>query len=188
MNYHAIPTIQTRTENIWKHTVFLSTMGKGKQQSKKKAGGGKSSSVGTGESFAMIDPNRIRFQHSKIRPYFSGCGRSVRDTLEEIRQGKLSPDALPPIQVIAGVGSEDEGWYFSLNNRRLWVLKRCREEGLLLRSNNEIKVRVRAPKSSSEAERYSVRNCALEAKFLRERCPLDEEGEKHVEETHQIQE
>jgi hypothetical protein len=46
-----------------------------------------------------IDPERIRFQHSRIRPFFSGCGRGVVDTLDEIRQGKLSPSDLPPIQV-----------------------------------------------------------------------------------------
>lgn len=60
----------------------------------------------------------------------------------------------------------DEPWYFSLNNRRLWVLKRCREEGLL--ENNRIAVRVRAPASASEAARYTVDKCALDAKFIRE--------------------
>lgn len=62
---------------------------------------------------------------------------------------------------------EEQGpWYFSLNNRRLWVLKRLREEGLL--PNNEIAVRVRAPKSDAEKQRYSLENCALEAKLMRE--------------------
>ena len=46
-----------------------------------------------------VNPSRIRFQHSRIRPYFSGCGRSVVETLEEIRRGELSPADLPPIQV-----------------------------------------------------------------------------------------
>ena len=60
----------------------------------------------------------------------------------------------------------DEGpWYFSLNNRRLWVLKRCREEGLLV--NNLVKCRVRAPKSNAEALRYSLENCAVEAKVMK---------------------
>jgi hypothetical protein len=70
------------------------------------------------------------------------------------------------MQVIAGSDDTDDGlpWYFSLNNRRLWVLKRCKEEGLL----NQIRVRVRAPKSKAEAERYCVANCALEAKVMRE--------------------
>ncbi|KAL7541960.1 hypothetical protein ACHAWF_007058, partial [Thalassiosira exigua] len=116
--------------------------------------------------------SQIRYQHSRIRPYFSGCGRSVADTLDEIRQGKLEPGALPPIQVLIGP-DENDGlgpWYFSLNNRRLWVLKQCQKEGLLdnEKYNNMIPVRVRMPKSGAEAERYSVENCALEAKFMRE--------------------
>jgi hypothetical protein len=118
-------------------------------------------------SMIWVDPNRVRFQHSKIRPLFSGCGRSIYDTLESIRNREITPSDLPPIQVIVGPGTEDEGpWYFSLNNRRLWVLKRCREEGLL--ENNQIQVRVRAPKSSAEEARYSLQNCALEAKVIRE--------------------
>lgn len=72
-------------------------------------------------------------------------------------------------KVIVGPEAEDGPWYFSLNNRRLWVLKRCREEGLL--ENNSIRVRVRAPKSESEMERYTLQNCAVEAKFLREKQP-----------------
>jgi hypothetical protein len=61
-------------------------------------------------------------------------------------------------------------WYFSLNNRRLWVLKQCHKEGLLDNEihNNSIAVRVRAPKGVGEAQRYTLDNCALEAKFTRE--------------------
>ena len=119
----------------------------------------------------MVDPARVRFQHSRIRPIFSGCGRSVEGTLEEIRKGKVKPSDLPPIQVIVGrddMTSSDGPWYFSLNNRRLWVLKRCREEGLL--PNNQIFVRVRKPKSEQEALRYSIENCALEAKIISEKA------------------
>ncbi len=47
------------------------------------------------------------------------------------------------------------------------MLKRCREEGLL--ENDLIKVRVRQPKSINELARYSIENCAVEAKFIRER-------------------
>jgi hypothetical protein len=67
---------------------------------------------------------------------------------------------------LVGPETADGPWYFSLNNRRLWVLKRCREEGLL--KDNQIAVRVRQPKSASEASRYTVENCALEAKIMRE--------------------
>lgn len=132
-----------------------------------------------GSWFIYIDPERIRYQHARIRPYFSGCGRSVTDTLEEIRQGRLQPSDLPPIQVIPGPpinsnnssnnNNEDDDdcrWYFSLNNRRLWVLKQCRKEGLL--QDNVVRVRVRLPKSKAEAERYTLDKCALEAKFMRQ--------------------
>lgn len=129
---------------------------------------------------------KIRFQHSRIRPYFSGCGRGVIETLEEIRRGELEPCDLPPIQVLVGSPShnndnnedvvddvnddDDVGpWYYSLNNRRLWVLKQCHKEGLLdnARYNNLIAVRVRRPKSVDEIRRYTIANCALEAKFTR---------------------
>ena len=61
-----------------------------------------------------VDPSRVRFQDSKIRPVFSGCGRSVFDTLEPIRNGDIQPEDIPPIQVIPG----PDGWYFALNNCR----------------------------------------------------------------------
>jgi len=125
-----------------------------------------------GQDLIHISPSRVRFQHSKIRPVFSGCGRSVTETLDEIRRGNLEPGDLPPIQVLIGP-NENDGlgpWYFSLNNRRLWVLKQCHKDGLLdnERYNNKIPVRVRIPKSQAESERYTAANCALEAKFMRE--------------------
>jgi len=69
-------------------------------------------------------------------------------------------------KVIIGPETEDGPSYFSLNNRRLWVLKRCRDEGLL--EHNLIQVRVRKPKSNAELARYSIENCALEAKIMKE--------------------
>lgn len=127
----------------------------------------KSNSGTAGDGWLSVDPNRVRFQHSRIRPHFSGCGRSVIQTLQDIRDGTIKAQDLPPIQVIVGpVGDDGERWYFSLNNRRLWVLKRCREEGLL--ENNQVRVRVRHAKSCAESERYTLQNCAVEAKFMRE--------------------
>lgn len=143
-------------------------MGKSRNKKKKSTNANAQTS---GAGFLDVDPARVRFQYSKIRPYFSGCGRSVLDTLESIRHGELKPEDLPPIQVIIGP-DENDGlgpWYFSLNNRRLYVLKRCREEGLL--KNDKIRVRVREAKSAKEAERYSLKNCAVEAKFMRESAP-----------------
>lgn len=140
------------------------------------------------EGLIAVDPRRVRFQYSKIRPHFSGCGRSVVSTLDSIRNGELSPADLPPIQVLVGPVDEADGkrWYFSLNNRRLWVFKRCAEEGLLSDTNGKIWVRVREPKSQKEKERYSLENCAVEAKFIRERkpdaAPAIENDEAKVEE------
>ena len=73
-------------------------------------------------------------------------------------------------QVLIGPVDETDGkrWYFSLNNRRLWVLKRCREEGLLQTNDNQIQVRVRTPKSTAEMQRYTLANCVVEAKVVRE--------------------
>lgn len=136
-------------------------------------------------SFLWVDPSRVRFQHSRIRPYFSGCGRSVMATLEAIRNHQVDPIYdLPPIQVLVRLpptttttttgssDNEDDGvWYFSLNNRRLWVLKECWQEGLLQEYNHRIRVRVRSPKSQAELERYTVQNCALHAKLMRESVP-----------------
>ena len=77
------------------------------------------------------------------------------------------------IQVLVGPDTEEDGpWYYSLNNRRLWVLKRCREEGLL--EQNQIYVRVRPPKSEAEMARYTIRNCSLEAKMIREGTKKEE--------------
>jgi hypothetical protein len=146
----------------------------GRKTSKKTNAKAKNPSSDAGQQeggFIWADPDRIRFQHSKIRPYFSGCGRSVMETLESIRRKEMKPSDLPPIQVIVGPQTEEGPWYFSLNNRRLWVLKRCREEGLLDR--NQIRVRVRSPKSSAEASRYSLENCALEAKMMKESAPSE---------------
>lgn len=72
-------------------------MAKKKQKNKKKST--ENSFASSNGEFIHIDPNRVRFQHSKIRPIFSGCGRSVLSTLEAIRNGEAAPDDIPPIQV-----------------------------------------------------------------------------------------
>ena len=147
---------------------------------------------GNSYGMIMIDPARCRFQHSKIRPYFSGCGRSVHETLENIIEGKTKISDLPPIQVLVGdKGMDDDKgpWYFSLNNRRLWVLKRLREEGHLEKFGNKVAVRVRRPKSQQEKERYTLKNCALEARLIPEKKKRPQQqqlkkkkGEEHDQE------
>mmetsp|Transcript_24929 Transcript_24929/g.55886 ORF Transcript_24929/g.55886 Transcript_24929/m.55886 type:complete len:220 (-) Transcript_24929:14-673(-) len=153
---------------------------KGKRKANKAKKQADERASASGEGLIQVCPTRVRYQHSRIRPHFSGCGRSVVGTLDEIRGGRLEPSALPPIQVLVGPDGDDGmgPWYFSLNNRRLWVLKQCHREGLLdnERYGNMIQVRVRVPKSDSERERYSVQNCSLDAKFMREGRPKQTDG------------
>ena len=70
---------------------------KQKQKNKKKSSSSNNDS--TSGELIDVDPSRIRFQHSRIRPHFSGCGRSVISTLEAIRNGDITISEIPPIQV-----------------------------------------------------------------------------------------
>ena len=108
----------------------------------------------------QVDPATIYFSHAKIRKTFSGCGRRVEATLQEIVDGKLSPKDLPFITVMR---DNSTGHLFSINNRRLWVLKRCREQGLL---GPEGVVRVRVKREDARNPlRWSAETCKLEAKL-----------------------
>jgi hypothetical protein len=107
--------------------------------------------------FGELDPACIFFTHSRIRATFSGCSKRVEETLEELVSGMIQPGDLPQITVVVS-----EGKYFSLNNRRLFVLKKCKELGLL--ADGMIKVRMKAA-SRQERERYHPDRCALVAKL-----------------------
>lgn len=85
--------------------------------------GSSSSKGGGGDATLELDPAAIRFAHSKICPNFSGCGRSVLQTLEEIKAGALRVDDLPMITVVRTANADD---FVSLNNRRLFVIKEAR--------------------------------------------------------------
>lgn len=74
----------------------------------------------------LIDPNIIYFTHSKIRETFSGCGKTIETTYNEISSGKISISSIPKIKVIFdGVN------YYSKNNRRLFLFKKCKQSNLL---------------------------------------------------------
>lgn len=55
------------------------------------------------------------------------------------------------------------------------MLKQLREGGHLSNRNppNTIQVRVREAKSQSEKERYTLENCSVDAKFIREKARED---------------
>lgn len=69
-----------------------------------------------------LDPREIYFTHSKIRGTFTGCGKPVRETLQEILDGCTLVSDIPLIKVVF-----DGKRYISMNNRRLWVFKQLRE-------------------------------------------------------------
>jgi len=80
-----------------------------------------------------LNPDIIFHTHSKIRNRFSGCAKTIDETLEEIKSKVLNINNLPMITVeYNGIN------YYSLNNRRLYVIKRCKELGLI----ETIKVRL----------------------------------------------
>lgn len=112
-----------------------------------------------GDGFIEIDPSSIYFTHARIRPFFTGCGRRVEETLTDISEGRLSIDSLPKITVISNNGS-----FFSLNNRRLFVLKHLRARGILTVITARIKVAL-----EREKERYKVERCSLTAKIMKEK-------------------
>ncbi|CAN0553079.1 unnamed protein product [Laminaria digitata] len=102
-------------------------MGKGKKGSTGRSSGGGGGGGGGGFSTIDVDPRRVRYAHSKIRPVFSGCGRTIEQTLGEIRGGKIRASDLPMITVLFGptdpTTTDGQTCFFSLNNRRLYVLK-----------------------------------------------------------------
>ena len=93
------------------------------------------------ERFLDVDVENVYFTHARIRPFFSGCGRRLVDTLEDLVSGKIQLESLPQITILATPTSSIDGQYFSLNNRRLWVLKQLRSMGKL--KDNLIRVRVK---------------------------------------------
>ena len=75
-----------------------------------------------------INPSIIYFTHSRIRNRFTGCGKFLQDTLDEIKNDLSLLNKIPKIRVIY---DPERNTYFSMNNRRLWVFKRLYDEGLL---------------------------------------------------------
>ena len=130
-----------------------------------------------------IDPNVIRFAHSRIRPVFTGCCRRIEDTLQDILTGKLRATDIPIISVlnITPVSSglkdkmEVKPEFVSLNNRRLYLFKKLREmdpEGNCFLPGNTITVRVK-PALEREKEKYTVDRCSLQAKLMKDISSLN---------------
>ena len=99
-------------------------------------------------------------------PHFSGCGSRIEDTIAEITRGDLQLDSLPNITVLRAA----DGIFFSLNNRRLYVLKHLYSIGFLQSRSpsNTVKVRIKIP-LPREIKKYSTTKCSLSCKIMRER-------------------
>jgi hypothetical protein len=63
---------------------------------------------------------------------------------------------------------QQDGYFVSMNNRRLWVLKAAHAKGLL--KDGKVQVRVQQPQDTKRLkDRFDVEKCSLTATFLRER-------------------
>jgi len=145
-----------------------------------RSGGKKSSGSSSGKakkSTIDIDPSIIRFTHARIRPYFTGCGKKIEDTIQEIVDGITTVEDLPLITVI-----ENDGEYFSLNNRRLYTIKHFQGLGLLKKPTIQAFIK---PALDREKTRYTAARCALQARIMLEReqgGESDEEAGEHEDE------
>lgn len=116
--------------------------------------------------YVWLDPSVIYFTHAKISRSFSGCGRLINDTILEITDGRTSIDQIPTITVLqCGDKSDNSSAFFTLNNRRLYVLKHLRSIGFLEQFDNKVKVRLKVAKKR-EIERYRIDRCSLTASFM----------------------
>ncbi|KAI8893702.1 hypothetical protein BC833DRAFT_607522 [Globomyces pollinis-pini] len=104
-----------------------------------------------------IDPTTLYFTHSKIREKFSGCGKYLTETLQEILDGKTKVSDIPKIKVL----NDGNGRLYSMNNRRLWVFKELKAKGFL----DTIVVDLKVAKSKSE-KRLGNSDLSLQAKLV----------------------
>ena len=183
------------------------------KKKEKKKGSRKASSSGSAEGpLVPLRPSEILYTYSKVLPYFSGCGRTLKGTLAEIESGAIKASDLPAIAVIAAEmpvkgedkktdARDDDGWssdedargkrgkgksarrgggddgvgsgrkkpprdeketkFFSTNNRRLWVLKRCEALGLL-GPEGKIGVRLQRPDIAKRMVEKGTRSFRVE--------------------------
>ena len=84
----------------------------------------KASSSGSAEGpLVQLRPSQILYTYSKVLPYFSGCGRTLQSTLDQIASGELKASDLPAISVIGaevpvGVGIGTDGGKDGSNKKK----------------------------------------------------------------------
>ena len=105
--------------------------------------------------FGECDPDNIYFTHSKIRKRFSGCNKTLDETYDEIKQQKIYPSDIPKITVYF-----DGANYYSQNNRRLWLFKKCKSDGLLPNGTINVLIKLIEP----DPQKYSPQKFSKHAK------------------------
>jgi len=74
-------------------------------------------------------------------------------------------DKLPQITILYNTISDGEVYYFSLNNRRLWVLKELHARGYFGGKLLDVRLKEALPR---ERERYTIERCSLTARIMKE--------------------
>ncbi|KAK7195565.1 hypothetical protein NESM_000484800 [Novymonas esmeraldas] len=124
----------------------------------------KSGSSASAERVVDVDPLAVYFTFSRIRPRFS-CGRTIEETLRQLRAGELHPRDLPLLSVLT-----DGVHLYSQNNRRLYTYKQLKREGLL----DTVPVRLRPlPQTKRMHSKYTPETCALVATLMRDTAVKD---------------
>ena len=121
--------------------------------------------MGSTRELTAAELSIVCFTHARVRPYFSGCGIRLEDTLQSLASGAMKVEDLPMITVISNAGPDGTPFLFSMNNRRLWVLKQLLAQGYF--SDRTLRVRVKDP-LLREVERYTIDRCSLMAKVMRD--------------------
>lgn len=132
-------------------------MGKQKQSNKSK-----SNSKDSG--LTTIPIKDIYFTHSKIYPQFSGCGKTIEQTLTELKTKQITISDLPFITVMRC--SDNPEVFYSLNNRRLYVFKELEKLGLY----HEVAVRIKPiPSGKKNQDRYTEERCSKKCVIMKMR-------------------
>lgn len=119
---------------------------------------GKKGSSSNRRGVIRLSPSSIYFTHSRIRPQFTGCNKVIADTLLEIVDGVTRIVDIPLITVI-----ENQGCFFSLNNRRLYLFKQLEDMGLIPSEGIECYIKVALDR---EAAKYTPERCSLRGRLM----------------------
>lgn len=150
-------------------------MGKGKG----KASGSSSFSGNRTRDVIRVDPANMYFTHARVRPTFTGCNKTIEETLQEIIDGITKIEDIPMITVL-----ERDGCSFSLNNRRLYLFKELAKKGLLPPDGVLCQTK---PMLAREKERYTPQRCSLQARLIGVRKADSDSGKEEEEQEEAVE-